>query len=269
MISVIMGVYNGEKTVARAVGSILEGEYENIQFVIVDDGSTDGTYDILRTLEDADKRILLLKNEKREGLAYCLNKAVEVSEGEFIARQDAADFSYPNRLNEQVNFLKLHAEISFAGCGVKLTDRDGKAWGTRYYPVNVDKKLVLKYDPFVNASLMFRREALIEVGAFRDIARNVRCEDYDLIFRLYARRLKGANIPKIYMDHHEDEYCSRRFSRASCFYEYRVRKEGSRALRSGIAGMFYSLSPIASMLFGERAVKKPDEAKKTYPKGTK
>ena len=106
MISVIMGVYNNEKTVEKAVLSILNGTFKDLEFVIVDDGSTDSTFEVLEKLASENERIRLLKNDSNKGLAYSLNRCLEEAKGEYIARQDADDVSAPNRLEAELEELK-------------------------------------------------------------------------------------------------------------------------------------------------------------------
>src|SRR3990167_10971452 len=103
-ISVIMSVYNGMPFLKEAVASILKQTYRNFEFIIVDDGSRDKSWEYLKSLKDT--RIKLLKNGRNLGLAASLNKALKKAKGDFIARMDADDVSFPQRLETQIKFLE-------------------------------------------------------------------------------------------------------------------------------------------------------------------
>ena len=87
-ISVIMSVYNGEEYLPASIESILNQSFSDFEFIIIDDGSTDNTYDIIKKYQQIDSRIISIKNEKNIGLPASLNKGIIISKGEFIARQD-------------------------------------------------------------------------------------------------------------------------------------------------------------------------------------
>ena len=109
MISVIMSVFNNEDEVKHAIESILKNQdYKNFEFLIIDDASTDNTLDILLDLENKFNNIRILKNSENIGLTKSLNKLIESSNGEFIARQDADDFSLPFRFSKQLSFFKKY-----------------------------------------------------------------------------------------------------------------------------------------------------------------
>jgi len=103
-ISVIMSVYNGEKYLGEAIDSVLGQTFTDFDFIIVNDGSTDGSPGIIQSYRD--ERIRVINNEKNIGLTKSLNKAIKESGGEYIARQDADDISLPERFEEQVWFLE-------------------------------------------------------------------------------------------------------------------------------------------------------------------
>ena len=102
LISVIMSVYNGENYLNEAIESILNQTYANLEFIIINDGSTDKSLDIINSYTD--KRIILI-NQQNKGLTKSLNIGIEQSNGEYIARQDADDISLPTRFDDFINFL--------------------------------------------------------------------------------------------------------------------------------------------------------------------
>src|SRR3990167_11352409 len=143
-ISVIMSVYNGMPHLEQAVESVLEQTYKNFEFIIVDDASSDDTLKYLKSLKDKQslrsssfdelrtaglKRIKLIENKKNLGLAASLNIALRQAQGDYIARMDADDISYPERLNTQLKYLERNKEIDLCGSWVTLIDETDKIIG--------------------------------------------------------------------------------------------------------------------------------------------
>jgi glycosyltransferase involved in cell wall biosynthesis len=243
-----MGVYNGEKTVEKAARSLLDGDYRDIEMILVNDGSTDGTADVLARLAAKDCRVRIINCLKNQGLAKALNLALAEAQGEYIARQDADDISYKNRLNRQLEYLKKHPELAFVGSSVNLVDGRGTRWGKRSFPEAPDVDTVMRFNPFVHPTMVFRRETLEAVKGYRDLPYTHRCEDYDLIFRLYGAGYKGGNLNEVLMDYHEERDSSSRHTCRTRFNEYRVRREGCRLLHGGIKGYLFSLKPLLLLL---------------------
>lgn len=196
VVSVLMGVHNGEKTLARAIDSILKQTFCDLEFIICDDGSSDNTGAQLSRYETADNRIRVIRNKRNQGLAPALNRCLNIAKGRYIARMDADDFSYPERLAQQITYLETHPEIAFVGCCAYLQRAD----------ILVGKKIFPEYpavqdfyitQPFLHPSLVLRREPLDAVGGYSESKRCVLCEDYDLLLRLYAKGFEGANLQDI------------------------------------------------------------------------
>ena len=117
LVTVLMAVYNGEKYLREAIESILDQTYTNFEFLIINDGSSDRTEEIILSYND--KRIRYIKNEQNLKLIASLNKGLDLAKGEFIARMDADDISLPERLEKQINFLEKHPEIGLLGSWVR------------------------------------------------------------------------------------------------------------------------------------------------------
>lgn len=157
-----MSVFNGENYVAGAIESILTQTHENLEFIIIDDGSYDNTNKIIKFYKSKDQRIKFFK-QKNIGLTKSLNKAIKLSKGEYIARQDADDLSAPNRLEKQLNLL---VEKNYSFCCSRswsmelnrITPRFGY-----YFP----KKLLCKfYNPFIHGTFMFTKSDFEAVGCY-------------------------------------------------------------------------------------------------------
>ena len=126
-VSVVMSVYDGEKYLREAVDSILAQTFSDFEFIIIDDGSTDDTYHILEGYKD--ERIKLIKNSQNYGLAWSLNRGISLASGEYIARMDCDDISYPERFMAQVEFMDRHGDIDVVGSWIEYIDTDGRLTG--------------------------------------------------------------------------------------------------------------------------------------------
>ena len=108
-VSVVMPVYNAEQYLNEAIDSILLQSYSNFELIIINDGSTDKSRDIISGYQD--KRIKLLNNDQNQGIVYTLNRGIENSRGKYIVRMDSDDISYPERIEKQVCFMEVHPDI--------------------------------------------------------------------------------------------------------------------------------------------------------------
>lgn len=250
MISVIMGVFNGEKTVQRAVLSITEGSFRDIEFIIVDDGSTDGTEKILRDLAQNDNRITVIKSFANNGLAWALNRALLASKGEIIARMDADDYCHPLRLIKQLEYLNSN-DLDFVCAGALLTEK-GKEWGMRQYSEGVSKKTLIKYNPFIHPTLFIKREAILAVGGYNEAKYCHRCEDYDLYFRLYAKGFVGGNMQEVLIEYNEPKDSAQRHNRRTRKNEFLVRKKGIKMLKGKLWDYLYCVKPLILLLLTDK-----------------
>jgi glycosyltransferase involved in cell wall biosynthesis len=112
-ITVLMSVFNGERFLRGAIESILSQTYKDFEFLIIDDGSTDASTNIIASYRDS--RIRSLRSERNLGLAASLNQGLASSTGQYVARMDADDISLPNRLARQVGFMQTHPHVGACG----------------------------------------------------------------------------------------------------------------------------------------------------------
>src|SRR5438045_8388133 len=123
-VSVLMSVYNGQEFLCEAIESVSTQSYRDFEFLIIDDGSTDGTPEILRKYAAADERIRVHRHENR-GRAESLNVGIELARGEYIARMDADDVALPERLRQQLEFLEGHPDVGLLGGAFELISSRG------------------------------------------------------------------------------------------------------------------------------------------------
>lgn len=180
-VSVIMSVYNGEKYLREAVDSILAQTFTDFEFIIINDGSTDKTKEILSSYDD--ERIVVI-DQQNVGLTKSLNRGIKMAKGEYIARMDADDISLPERLEKQVRFLDHNRDIVLVGTSPICINENGKAIETGNVSTASDeiKKNLLNGNQFTHGSVMFRKSCIEAVGFYReefDVA-----QDYDLWLRI-------------------------------------------------------------------------------------
>lgn len=178
-VSVVMSIYNGAKTLELSINSIIKQTYVDWEFIIVNDGSTDNTGDLLNNYSAKYDNVNIITNDSCHGLAYSLNKAIAKSSGEYIARADADDFSYSSRLKEQVIFLEKNPLVSVVGTGASYMTKSKESVDI---VMPKEHKEIFKYmykdSPFIHSSVMMRRIFFIEVGGYNETFR--RSQDYDL-----------------------------------------------------------------------------------------
>ena len=245
IISVIMGVYNiaGISTFFKSIDSILNQTFSDFEFIICDDGSTDETANLLKKIAKQDKRIRLICNPTNLGLAASLNHCIELSQGEFIARQDADDYSTLNRFEKQYDFLKKNPKISFVGSFVALFN-EKDIYRVREFPILPKKHDFLFTMPFVHGALLFRREALLQSGMYRVSKETKRAEDYDLLMRMYAHGFCGANLSEILYYFLEDDAAIKRRKYKYRIDEAKVRWRGFKALHLFPKAFPYVIKPL-------------------------
>lgn len=190
-VTVLMSVYNGEKYLREAIDSILNQTFRNFEFLIINDGSTDRTAEILESYNDP--RIKIINNERNMGLTKSLNKGLKMARGEYIARMDADDISEPNRLKKQVEFLDMHPSIGVVGINSYIIDESGNILTKMERPTSHEKIIakILGENQMVHGSLMMRKK-LLETRGYYD-EEFVLAQDYELLLRL-SSITKLANL---------------------------------------------------------------------------
>jgi len=184
LVSVVMPAYNAEKYISEAIESILNQTFKDFEFIIIDDGSTDRTWEIIQEYAKKDERIVPLKNEKNLKTTVTLNKGVDLSKGKYLVRMDADDWSYPDRIQEQFEFMEKNPEIAVSGGSIEVCDENLMIKNKRKYPLsdNEIRKKIFRYNPFAHPSIILRKNKVLEVGKYDE--KLPLTQDYDLYFRL-------------------------------------------------------------------------------------
>ncbi|MGM5483027.1 MAG: glycosyltransferase family 2 protein [Nanobdellota archaeon] len=184
-ISVLMSVYNGERYISRAIMSILAQTYADFELILVDDGSTDGTAELINKIQD-DR--LKFYQQENVGLTKTMNRALSLAKGRLIARHDADDFSIVTRFEKQVEFLGQNQEVGLVGTSCFIQPARHCVINEVYdYPELHDEivKAFVLVNPFVHGSMMMRRELLEACGGYNEEYRYV--QDYELWSRLLSK----------------------------------------------------------------------------------
>jgi len=200
LVTVLIPVYNGEKYVQTALKSILNQTYKNLEVLIINDGSTDGSHQIIVSTED--ERIRYVHNKKNLKLITTLNLGFDLAKGKYIARMDADDIAEPERIAKQLEFMESNPEIGISGTWFKTI---GNRNSIGKYPAdhNSIKYTALYQCPFLHPSVMIRTSVLRNHRFYYD-SEYPHAEDFELWGRM-AEVTKMANIPEVLMNyrHHE------------------------------------------------------------------
>lgn len=191
-LSVLLPVYNGERYVGKTIESVLSQSYAGFELLILDDGSSDRTPEILADYAARDGRIRLFRHDNH-GVGFTLSRGLAEARGTFVAELGADDLALPERFRKQVDFLATHPDHVLVGAYLRIIDSGDRPIGLRKYPTD-DEQLrshMALYNPIGSPSAMYRRADAVAAGGYTSRFRT--CEDYDFILRL-ARRGKVANL---------------------------------------------------------------------------
>lgn len=182
-ITILMASYNEEQSISSAILSIVNQTYKNWELIVIDDGSSDDTAKIVMHFQKSDNRIKLIRNKTNIGLAQSLNRGIGLSQGKYIARMDADDISYPERLQLQAEFLDAHSEIAVVGGNAELFDESGDFIRKTNMPISPQeiKRSIIKMNPMIHPSVMYRREFIQAMEGYDSKLRKK--QDYDLWLR--------------------------------------------------------------------------------------
>ena len=192
-VSVIMSVYNGEKFLKEAVESILNQTFSDYEFIIINDGSTDHTPQVLASFDDPR---LVIVNQDNRGLAISLNRGIRLAKGTYIARMDADDVSEPTRLERQVEVLDRNSDVVLVACWHKVIDEKGNVLAHRRLPTDGRQlaRLLMHDNPICHGSVLMRKEAVEAVGLYDENLRYA--QDYDLWLRMLRKGYSFSIVPE-------------------------------------------------------------------------
>lgn len=220
LVSVIMPVYNAEKYIAQALESILNQTYTNLEILIADDFSLDKSKQIIDSY--ADPRIIRYHNDINLGYLKTCNKLFKTVSGEYIAFQDADDWSDLNRIEKTIEFIENNRTIAMCGCNFRrLKENSRKIISESNYPVKdssiKDYIFNKKYLPFCGASVVIRKTVLNDIGGYKDFYDRIGFEHFDWFLRI-SEKYAVANIQEHFYYY---RYVPNSFSRSDKLYNFK------------------------------------------------
>ncbi|WP_162150779.1 glycosyltransferase family 2 protein [Acholeplasma equifetale] len=195
LVSVIIPTYNVEKYINDAMDSIINQTYKNLEIIVVDDCSTDETYNILKTYKEKDTRLKLFRNETNQKIVYTLNKAVSYANGQYICRMDGDDISELDRIERMVKFIKENPKYDLVGCSVYSIDEKGEI---------LSKKRLTNNPKVIEKTIKYQTPVLHIWLAKKEVYDNIKyrsllyAEDYDFLLRVITKGYQIGNISNYY-----------------------------------------------------------------------
>jgi len=201
LVSVVLPVYNGQEYLKLAIDGVLSQSFNDFELIIINDGSTDMSGEIVRVYLDPRIRYF---EQLNQGLAATLNRGIELARGRYIARQDQDDLYLAGRLQKQVDFLNSHSAVALVGTAAEIWVGGQRSDRSLRHPVDSD---VLKFkalfdNQFVHSSVMFRRSVVHELGGYSTNKSRQPPEDYELWSRM-IRNHKMLNLPDVLTGYRE------------------------------------------------------------------
>jgi glycosyltransferase involved in cell wall biosynthesis len=192
-ISVIMAIYNGERYLDESIRSILSQTFKDFEFIVINDASTDHSFEIIKKFAKNDKRIKFLNNKENIGLTQSLNKGIKHAEGKYIARQDADDISLPDRLKKQFDFLEKNKNIILCGTNAVFIDENGYNLSQSNVPIHSIKikRKLKKGNCLIHSSIIFRNKNIYYREKFKY------SQDYDLYLNILTMGCEIENLNEI------------------------------------------------------------------------
>lgn len=246
-VSIIMGVYNCEKTLDRCIDSILKQTYKNWELIMCDDCSKDNTLKLATQYSKKYKNIKVVKNTQNSGLAFSLNNCLSVATGKYIARMDADDISLPERIETQVKFLEENEQYQVVGSSVILFDENGDK-GLRIIEEKPSKYSTIKGTPYAHPTIMMRKEIYDTLGGYTVLPRTRRGQDLDLWYRFYARGFEGYNIQEPLLKYHEGVGDYKKRDLKTAIGIMKTMYLGYRDLKFPVRTYVYILKPIVASI---------------------
>lgn len=247
-VSVVLPVYNGEKYLTESIASILAQTFEDFEFIIINDGSSDRSEEIIRSF--ADSRIRYF-SQANQGLSKTLNRGIALASGKYIARQDQDDISLSIRLEKQVLFLEENPCTLLLGTHAQILEEDRLADRMQAHPLSdAEIRLGMLFDNFfVHSSVMIRREALIEAGGYSEDITRQPPEDYELWSRI-MRQGELANLAEPLLVYREVANSMSRSGKSPFGQKLAIISAENLAWAASLNGNKLAISNLAHLMAG-------------------
>jgi glycosyltransferase EpsE len=247
-VAVIMGVYNSIKTLERAINSLINQTYKNLEIVICNDASNDGSSQLINNYKNKYDNIIVINNKINLGLAKSLNLCLENISNDvvYIARMDSDDFSHESRIEKQVSFLDSNKDIALVSTRANLIGSySGKFKGVSKTHGFIKKESLIKGPPFIHPTVMIRKEASKKLNGYNDSKSYLRMEDYELWFRFFSLNMKAFCYNEVLFDYYIRPY-KPKFDET--LREIRMRHKYYRLLSFNTFSYLYVFKPVLRFL---------------------
>jgi glycosyltransferase involved in cell wall biosynthesis len=237
LVSIIMPVYNAAPTLSQALRSIGWQSHGNWELILIDDGSTDATLSLARSAAKSDPRIRVIEGGANAGLAARLNQAIGIAQGDFIARMDADDLAYPERLAAQVKFMLDHPECDLTGCAALIFDTTGRVQGK--FPLRLTHAEICARPwagfPLPHPTWLGKRTWFSRFGYASDYKKT---QDQDLLLRSYTQS-RFACVPDILLGYRQERRNLKKLIAGRRNFARSIARESRRqgAYAAGAAGL--------------------------------
>ena len=246
-ITILMSVYNTPKEqLKEAIESILNQTYKNFEFLIICDGISKEDINFIKGYQD--DRIRIEINETNIGLVKSLNKGIELAKGKFIARMDTDDFSYPERLEKQINFMHQHPEYAIVSGKAHFFDETG-IYGTSKICGEINKNDVFKSNPCIHPTMMINKDMIRKIGGYPNF---LRCEDYAIVMQMIANENKIYVLDEVILKYRMDKEGYKKKKFKDRFIEVKMKIIYFKKLNANIFQYFLAFKPLIAGLIPSR-----------------
>ena len=194
LVSVVMPAYNAEKYISEAIEGILSQTFKDFEFIIIDDGSKDKTWEIIQDYANKDKRIVSVRNKMNINVSQTRNKGIKIAKGRYIVWADSDDVSLPQRIEKQINFMESNKEVGLCGSFMEFFGSSEKKSVRKYSKDDKElRKLIFRQNPVAQPACIMRTEVLKKSGGYPNLPLS---EDLFVFFKM-GEISKFSNIQEV------------------------------------------------------------------------
>lgn len=258
-VSIVMCTFNDTREHLEAsIGSMLAQTHQDFELILVDDGSSLSSKRDIEHVAGRDSRISVISREENQGLAFSLNEGIALAKGDYIARMDADDVSYPTRLEEQVKILQSRPEVAVVGTQAKAIGYRSNLIKVPVHESHINARIFFN-SCFIHPTVVMRRKFIESVGGYNPSM--VRAQDYDLWIRGRARGYQYSNIDDVLLEYRTyPSSISKKKMRQQLTYSQEIRRRHLTTLypdisNGAINSFLYLAAPMQSLSFGKEDVR--------------
>ena len=248
-VSIIMSVYNSEKTIEKTIFSVLNQSFKSYEFIIVNDGSKDNTKKILEKYKNRNK-IKIFNFKKNMGLAARLNFAMNKAQYSYIVRIDDEDIMSDNRIKFQINEFNNNKDLDVVGGSAIYFNKKYKKY---VCPIESDTKIkekIFYLNPIIHSSVMFKKRSIKKIGGYNK--KFLRCQDYELWLR-GRKFLKFKNLKQVLVKRNVSNF---KYEFENIFYLLKARLDHSENLSQITTSMFILIKDFTIFILLKLRLKK-------------